>query len=133
MAWVAFWFWAFSFAFSDSFFAYHRHTRIPLFVGAVLCASLLPLSAWLQWRSVADGSRSAVRALAWHMAASVVALCLPLALTFLFSRAEGPWRLEADEAMGAGINNAVLLLLAVSTALILAVAMGARALRRARH
>ena len=46
--WMSFWFWAFSFGFSDSFFAYDRHSRLPPFAAALIGAAGIFASALAQ-------------------------------------------------------------------------------------
>ena len=131
--WLAFWFWAFSLAYSDGFFLYNHHSRLPTFAGALLCACVLPLSTLRQWRQVAHGHRGALAALLAHGLTSLVALAVPFSLTLILSRAPRPWRLEADDAMGVGIDNAVLLILAMLSVVILATALALERYRRRRR
>jgi len=128
--WIALWFWAFSFAFSDSFFEYDRHSRIPAFLAALVCVSVIPASAFLVWRQVVEGRRSSVAALVIHLLTTIGALALPLAVTHVLVRAPQPWRLEADDAMGVGIYFAALLLVATMSVIFLAVALVIRRTRR---
>jgi hypothetical protein len=51
----------------------------------------------------------------------------------VLSRAPGPWRLEADDAMGVGIDNAILLVLAIACSVVLAVALWIRSIRESRR
>jgi hypothetical protein len=127
---LAFWFWAFSLAYSSGFFRYHHHTRLPLLAAALLCVVALPASALVQWRRVRRGDASAPAALVAHGLTTLAALALPFGLTLAFSRAPRPWHLEADEAMGAGLDNLALLLVAVACALVLGVALTVRGARR---
>lgn len=123
VGWVAFWFWAFSFAYSSSFFLYNPHSRIPTFATTLLAICGVPASALIQWRSVRVGRRRPLGALAVHAAASCCLLAVPLATAFALSRASTPWRLEAD---GVGIDNAALLLVAVASLVVLGVALRVR-------
>ena len=131
-AWLAFWFWAFSLAYSDGFFLYNRHARLPTFAAALLCACVIPLSTLRQWHRVGRDQRGALAALLAHGLTSLLALAVPFSLTLLLSRAHRPWRLEADDAMGVGIDNAVLLIMAALSVVILATALAARRYRRRR-
>jgi hypothetical protein len=120
--WLAFWFWAFSFAYSDGFFRYERCSRLPVFAAALLGAVVIPGSARRAWRR-----RTLWAALVAHLAGVVCGLA-PLALvSALSSRLPGPCRLSADDAMGAGID----FMLLVGVSLLSTVALvGAWALRR---
>jgi hypothetical protein len=128
--WCAFWFWAFSFAYSPGFFRYHAHTRIPTLIAALIAMAVVPVSAFAQWRSVRSGKRGRLVALLLHVATTCCLLAIPFGLTWLLSRATGPWHLEADEAMGAGIDNALLLLVSVVCAVVLGVLLVARTIER---
>jgi hypothetical protein len=114
--WVSFWFWAFSFAYSDGFFLYNRHSRIPIFAAALVAATLIPISA--------------VRSLLTHSAICLIILAALLAVFWALSRAERPWRLEADDAIGAGIDFMLLLGIATLSIAALGVAVSARWHRR---
>jgi len=57
------WFWAFSFADSDSFFEYDRCARGSVLAAALFGALAIPSSAWLAWRQP-----SVLRGLAVHAA-----------------------------------------------------------------
>jgi ankyrin repeat protein len=130
VAWSAFWFWAFSFAYSDSFFEYNRHTRIAAFVAVLLSAILLPISAVYWWLRP---SASVFWPLLGHIATSLVVLALPAAVTAVLSRADPPWHLSADDAMGVGIDYLFLLGIAIASLVVMLVAMGVRSYRRRIH
>ena len=130
VAWSAFWFWAFSFAYSDSFFEYNRHTRIPTFVAVLVAAILIPVSAFSWWP---DSSGSGFRALVGHVMTCLVVLALPAIVTGLLSRADHPWHLEADDAMGVGIDFLLLLGIAVSSVVVMVGAIVVRSYRRRLH
>lgn len=119
LAWIAFWFWSFSFAYSDSFFAYNPCSRLPVFGAALFGAIAVPASASLAWR----WGRSLLQTLPIHLVGLVAALS-PLALvSFTLSRVRGACHLEADDAMGAGIDFLILAALgAVSLAMLLVAA-----------
>lgn len=121
--WIAFWFWAFSYAFSDSFFEYNRHSRIPTFLSALVSVSLIPVSVLLIWRKFLAGRLSAIAALGIHLLVMITALAFPLTVTQVLARAPQPWRLEADDAMGIGIYMAALALVAVLSTIVLAIAL----------
>jgi hypothetical protein len=127
--WLGLWFWAFSFAYSSDFFLYNRPTRLPILFACLFGVSVLPISAVLQWRRVTKAVVSPTRAFGCYGLWSIAVLGLPLALIFLFSRASGAWHLEADDAMGAGIVIALLLLVAVVIAIIFGVALAVRVQR----
>jgi cytochrome c oxidase assembly factor CtaG len=121
VGWAIFWFWAFSFAYSDGFFLYNRHSRIPIFVAALVAAMLIPLSAVFQWRQYDKAGCSGLRSLLSHSATCLIILTAPVAVFWALSRAQSPWRLEADDAMGAGID--FMLLLGITTLSIVALAV----------
>ncbi|MFZ0792004.1 MAG: hypothetical protein WAM94_20515 [Chromatiaceae bacterium] len=129
-AWIGFWAWAFSCAFSDSFFAYNLHARLPTFLAALLCVSVIPVSAVVAWRQVTQAKRRPVTALAIHLLTTIAALAVPLAVTYALARAPRPWRLEADDAMGVGIDNAALLLVATASVVVLTIVLAVRHARK---
>ena len=129
VGWIGFWFWAFSFAFSDNFFEYNLHSRLPTFLAALFCVSAIPLSALLALRQVVDGHRPPIAALGIHLARTIAAIAVPLAVMFVLARVPHPWRLEADDAMGVGIGFAALFLVAALSIVLLAIAL---VIRRAR-
>ena len=129
VAWLGFWFWAFSFAYSDSFFRYDSCSRSSVFAAALFGAAAVPASACRAWRR----HRSILRALAAHAAGLVVAL-LPLALvSHALSRVSGPCHLEADDSMGAGIDFLILVGIAIVSLLVLLVAWIVRVVAREGH
>jgi len=132
VAWAVFWFWAFSFAYSDSFFLYDRHARVPTFVAALVTAVLVPVSAAIQWRAVSRG-RNAFMAFGLHAVSCVAALSLLPIVSGLLRRAGEPWRLSADDAMGVGIDFLLLLGIAIASGLVLAVALFVRSRARTRR
>lgn len=93
--WIAFWFWAFSSADSDGFFLYHHHFRIPIFAAALLAATLIPISAAVQWRRYHKTRRSGLRSLITHSTTCLIVLAAFLAVFCGLSAAERPWRPEA--------------------------------------
>ncbi len=127
--WLGFWFWAFSFAYGPGFFEFHRHTRIPHLVASLVCVAVVPASALAAWGRVREGRSSALGALVIHGLTSVGALVPPLFLPILFAKASGPWRLEADDAMGMGIDNAILIGIALVSLVVLVIALAARSVR----
>jgi hypothetical protein len=128
--WVSFWFWAFSFAYSDGFFLYNRHSRIPIFAAALVAATLIPISAVFQCRQYDKAECSGLRSLLTHSAICLIILAALLAVFWALSRAERPWRLEADDAIGAGIDFMLLLGIATLSIAALGVAVSARWHRR---
>lgn len=108
LLWLGFWTWAFSFAYSDSYFAYSRCSRIGVFVAAMIGIVGITAGAWHARRN----SRSVAGALLRQVLASLASLG-PLALTsFVLSRAPEPCHLSGDDAMGAGINFLLLCVVA---------------------
>lgn len=128
-AWISFWFWAFSFSFSSSFFDYNQHTRLPAFIAALFASCAIPASALIQWRSVVRNRRGPIAAFVHHMLHMLTALAVPFGVSFVLTKTSRPWRLEADDAMGVGIVNAILLLLSSVCAVSLAGALWFRHVR----
>ena len=91
VGWIAFWFWAFSYALSDGFFEYNRYSRIPTFLSALASVIVVPASAMCLWRAMGAGTRSPAAALGIHLLVVVAALALPLAITHVLARAPQPW------------------------------------------
>lgn len=132
--WAGLWFWAFSFAYSDGFFLYDRHSRIPIFVAALAAAILIPISAVVQWKRYDKARRGGVRTLLTHVATCLVILAVPSAVFSALARAPRPWRLEADDAMGAGIDFLLLCSIAILSIGVLGVAIAVGwHRRRSRH
>ena len=129
--WAAFWFWAFSFAYSDSFFLYNRYSRIPILVAAVAAAILIPISALHQWKRHAKEGRGRMRAVLTHAAACFIILGAPFTVSWALSKAPRPWRPSADDAMGAGID--LLLLLAIAALSIAALGIAVKVSRPGRQ
>jgi hypothetical protein len=107
LGWLGFWFWAFSFAYSDSFFRYNLATRLPVLLLALGAVAVPPWSAWVVLRKAHSGAWSKVAAWASHL----VVTALPLALFWglvtaavLTARAFGRNAFSADDAMGVGID-----------------------------
>jgi hypothetical protein len=128
LAWVAFWFWAFSFAYSDSFFEYDRCARGSVLAAALFGALAIPSSALLAWRQP-----SVFHGLAAHAAGFLVAVGPIVLVSLALGRVAGPCHLEADDAMGAGVDLLILVTLGVASLLALALAWMWRAARRRRE
>jgi F0F1-type ATP synthase membrane subunit c/vacuolar-type H+-ATPase subunit K len=122
--WMAFWFWAFSFAYSDSFFAYDRHSRLPVFAAALLGAGGILGSAVAQWRAV----RSVVGACLRHAVGVAASLCPLVAVSALQRQAGPPWRPSADDAMGVGIDFLLLMGAGIASLAVLASGLTVRKL-----
>ena len=110
VAWVAGWFWVFSFAYSDSFFEYHLETRLPFLLLALLAVSVPPLSGFAVLKRFLAAKLPAVRARLVHLFVT----SLPIALFWAvyaawvaLARGFGRLAFEADEAMGIGIDFAI--------------------------
>lgn len=100
LLWLGFWIWAFSFAYSDSYFAYSRCSRSGVFAAAMIGIVGITAGAWHAGRN----SRSVAGALLRQIMASLASLG-PLAFTsFVLSRAPESCHLSGDDAMGVGIN-----------------------------
>ena len=107
LAWLAFWFWAFSFAYSDSFFDYNRWTRVPALLLALGAVAVPPLSAWTVLRKTHGGSWSKVTAWTVNLALTGLPLAVfwgLMAAAVLIARAFGRNAFSADDAMGVGID-----------------------------
>ncbi len=107
LGWLGFWFWAFSFAYSDSFFRYNLATRLPVLLLALGAVAVPPWSAWMVLRKARSGTWSKAAAWAIHL----VVTALPLAAFWglvtaavLVARAFGRNAFSADDAMGVGID-----------------------------
>ena len=122
VTWIACWFWAFSFAYSDSFFLYNRHSRLPAFFAAWLGSGLIFASACFQWTS----RRPILAACLWHSVGVVASVCPLLIVSAVLARAPVPWRLSGDDALGVGIDFMVLCALGVASVVLLAVGLALR-------
>jgi hypothetical protein len=114
-AWAAFWFWAFSFAYSDSFFRWSPGSRLPAFATCWIAAVALPASAWLQLARARRGELGAARALGTHILVTAAALGVPAATAGALARAPEPFHLSGDDAMGVGINFLALCAIALAS------------------
>jgi len=124
VVWTVLWFWTFSLAYSRSFFAYDRHSRIPVFVAALMGALGIFASAAWQWRS----RRSPWAACLRHVGSVVLSLCPLVATSALLHRAPPPWRPSADDAMGIGIDFLLLVGAGIGTLVALGGALALRSL-----
>jgi hypothetical protein len=128
-AWMAFCFWAFGWAYSHSFFAYNRHSRLPVFAAALVGAGGIFVSAAAQWRAQRHILATCLR----HAVGVALALCPLVAVSGLLHRAPHPWRPSADDAMGTGIDFLLLVGAGIASLLLLAGAVTMRRLLRLRH
>jgi len=126
--WLTFWFWAFSFAYSNSFFVYNPHSRLPVFGAALLGAGGIFVSAVVQWRA----RKSIVAACLGHAVGVVASLCPLLAVSALLRRAAGPWRPSADDAMGTGMDFLLLAGVGLASLAVLASGLALRGVWRRR-
>jgi len=124
--WSAAAFWTFSLSFSASFFRYNLASRLPPFLAAWLAATALPLLGARAWRRVRVGRTGIARAWIEYVLLASAALVPFLLTTAVERRLPSPWRMSADDAMGAGIDFLILLgleasmLVAVTGALLVA-------------
>jgi hypothetical protein len=122
LAWMAIWFWAFSLAYSSSFFQYDLGTRLPfLFLSLLAVAVPPPSSYWVVSRTIRMKS-SATRAGLINLVVSALPLLLFSAVYFLWVYLfQGPGRVafEADEAMAIGIDFALCMGVFVATNVLL--------------
>lgn len=123
LAWSAFAFWAFSFAFSDNYFRYSLASRLPVFVAAFAAAVAIPCSAAWQWHRARTGRATRLWAWLGHVVGCALCLAPFMAVTAVLSRLPSSWRLSADDAMGAGIDFLMLLALAIGSGILLAGAL----------
>ncbi|HSM15341.1 MAG TPA: hypothetical protein VLA66_14840 [Thermoanaerobaculia bacterium] len=112
VAWGAFAFWLFSFAFSSSFFRWNLAARLGPFVGAWLAAVAMPAAGAWELAGYVRGRRGALAAWLRHLGWTVLAFVPFLAVTALQRRLPDPFRLSADDSMGVGIDFLILLVLA---------------------
>jgi hypothetical protein len=126
IGWSALAFWVFSLSYSTSYFHYSLASRLPPFVAAFGGAIAIPVSAYLLLQRVARRQLSPVRAWLSHAGLCVVAV-VPLAVTAaVLSRIRGPMHLSGDDAMGVGINFAILVLIAMVSCLFMAVVLAVK-------
>jgi len=123
LAWSAFAFWIFSFAFSDGYFRYSLHSRLPVFLAAFAAGVAIPCSAAWQWHRARTGRTTRLRAWLGHAVGCGLCLAPFVAVTATLSRLPSPWRLSADDGMGAGIDFLMLLALAIGSGILLAGAL----------
>ena len=123
LAWTAFAFWLFSFAFSDGYFRFSLHSRLPVFLAAFAAGVAIPCSAAWQWHRAREGRTTRLRAWLGHALGCVLCLAPFVAVTATLSRLPSPWRLSGDDAMGAGIDFLMLVALAIASGVLLAGAL----------
>lgn len=135
LAWLTAWFWVFTFGFSSSFFAYHRATRIPVLLLALLAVAVPPLSCRAALDRALKGSLSPLRATLLNLVACAAPLGLfwgVLAAWTALARATGSIAFEADEAMGHGITFMLCAAAALTAVLVVPVMLAGVALWRRR-
>ena len=106
LAWLAAWFWVFSFGFSSSYFKYHLATRIPVLFLALASIAVPPLSCSWSISRALKGTLGPVKASVLNMvmcAAPILVFRVVLAAWVGLARMAGGIAFEADEAMGNGI------------------------------
>lgn len=129
LLWLGFWFWAFSFGYSDSFFDYDLCSRLSVFVAALFGAVVVPVSGYLAWRR----HPSLPGALGAHAVGLVLAVGPIVLAPYALSRLSGSCRLEGDDAMGAGFDLLILLGIGATSLVVLLVAAAIRGLARSRR
>jgi ABC-type xylose transport system permease subunit len=127
--WAGFWFWAFSFSYSDGFFLYDRYSRIPIFITALIAAILIPVSAIVQWHRYEKSKHSGVQSFWVHTATCFAMVLVFFAVFWVLAKAPSPWRLEADDAMGAGIDLVLLVLVAILSIAVFGIALAVKRYR----
>ena len=133
LGWAGFWFWVFSFAYSDSFFLYNRPARLPVLFAAWLGACAILASAIWQWRRQGRRRGSILAACLRHAIGVALSLCPLLVVSAVLRRAPPPWRPSADDAMGTGIDFLILCGLGIVSVAVLALALSARRISRGRQ
>jgi hypothetical protein len=123
VAWGAFWFWAFSWQYSSSFFRYNLGSRLPAFLAMLSAAVALPWSAGRQWWRFRHGERTRLAAFARHLLASGLALGVPFGIVAALRVGPRALRPSADDAMGIGLDYLAVLAIAIAAALVLGVAL----------
>ena len=106
LAWLAAWFWAFSFGFSSAYFDHHRATRIPVLLLGLFAVAIPPLSCYWTLSRALAGRLTPLRAVLLNGIASAFPLGLfwsVLAIWRGVAHGMGRNAFEADEAMGNGI------------------------------
>jgi len=123
VAWGAFWFWAFSWQYSSSFFRYSLASRLPAFLAMLGAAVALAWSAGRQWWRFRRGERSRLAAFGRHLLATGVALGVPFGVLAALRLGPRSLRPSADDAMGIGLDYLAVLAIAIAAALVLGVAL----------
>lgn len=123
VAWGAFWFWAFSWQYSSSFFRYDLASRLPAFLAMLGAAVALPWSAGRQWWRYRRGERTRRGAFGRHLLATGIALGVPFGVVAAMRVAPRALRPSADDAMGIGMDFLAVLAIAITAALALGVAL----------
>jgi hypothetical protein len=105
--WLAACFWLFSFQYSSSFFRYHLDTRLPFLALSLLVVVVAPLSGYWAISRVLRGRSSVVGAALRHALVSAAPVALFFGVSVVWkalSRHSRSLMIEADEAMGIGID-----------------------------
>jgi len=135
-AWLAAWFWIFSFGFTTSYFTYHLGSRIPVLLLALLAIAVPPFSCAWTIRRALNGTLGPIRAILLNLALSGAPLLLflgVLATWIKLVRLAGGIAFEGDEALGHGIVFLVCGAVVLAAILIVPLLLGAVALRRHRR
>jgi hypothetical protein len=106
-AWIAVWFWAFSFAFSASYFWYHLPSRLTFFLLALASAAAPPLSGFWVIKRFAAHRFSAFKGCVTHLLVTAIPVLLFWGVgsaSVLIANRFGRLAFEADEAMGIGLQ-----------------------------
>lgn len=110
VTWMIGWFWAFTFARSDSFFEHHLGTRLTFLLLALLSVAVPPLSDFTLLKRVSTKRSSALSAAIVHLLVTISPIFLywaAYASWVVVARRSGRIAFEADETMGIGIDFAV--------------------------
>jgi hypothetical protein len=105
--WLVACYWLFSFQYSPGFFRYHLGTRLPFLALSLLVVVVAPISGYWAISRVLLGRISVVRAALRHVCVSAAPVALFFGVSVVWkalSRRSGRLMIEADEAMGIGID-----------------------------
>lgn len=129
LAWMAGWFWIFTFAFSSGFFKYHLDTRLPILFLALLAVAVPPLSGyWAINRTIRQKIHPA-RSFFLNLLLSglpVFGFWAVFALWVKIAHGFGKVPFEADEAMGNGIDFMLCLAVYIASNIVVAFTLFSR-------
>ena len=131
LAWLGFFFWAFSFQYSSGYFQYHFKARVAEVVIGMAVVAVCPLSfVWCRWR-VRRRRLGSLSALAIHCVICGAAFLLGVEIAGALAKSHGPYHLEADDAMGLGFDLLLILCVFVLSVVVLGLCLFYERNRRA--